>query len=87
MDNFNGLFDSIRTHVQESLAYETSFMEDFLGFVHAIDWKEPFILGLMAFHLCFCVTIYLSSSRRVLEMVLLAVIGKGSATRTGVFQG
>ncbi|ESQ33353.1 hypothetical protein EUTSA_v10008956mg [Eutrema salsugineum] len=24
--------------------------ENFLGFFHAIDWKEPWIMGLMAFH-------------------------------------
>ncbi|CAF1930250.1 hypothetical protein Bca4012_072883 [Brassica carinata] len=24
--------------------------ENFMGFFHAIDWKEPWIMGLMAFH-------------------------------------
>ena len=34
---------------------DLSFSESVEAFVHAVDWKEPFILSVLAFHACFLV--------------------------------
>ncbi|KAG2314757.1 hypothetical protein Bca52824_017879 [Brassica carinata] len=34
--------------------------DNFIGFFHAIDWKEPWIMGLMAFHALFLMVTLLS---------------------------
>ncbi|KAJ0235586.1 Transmembrane protein 18 [Hirschfeldia incana] len=51
--------------------------ENFIGFLHAIDWKEPWIMGLMAFHAL--VLIVTLASRRHLNfhmfLFLLALGG------------
>ncbi|KAF2608280.1 hypothetical protein F2Q68_00044219 [Brassica cretica] len=44
--------------------------ENFIGFFHAIDWKEPWIMGLMAFHALFLLVTLLSRRRLNFHMFL-----------------
>ncbi|KAL9446302.1 hypothetical protein AB3S75_014050 [Citrus x aurantiifolia] len=51
--------------------------DNFIGFFHAIDWKEPWLMGLMAFH--FVLLLVAISSRKNLNfqmyLFLLALAG------------
>ncbi|KAH9757941.1 transmembrane protein 18 [Citrus sinensis] len=51
--------------------------DNFIGFFHAIDWKEPWLMGLMAFH--FVLLVVAISSRKNLNfqmyLFLLALAG------------
>ncbi|ESR47870.1 hypothetical protein CICLE_v10002730mg [Citrus x clementina] len=52
-------------------------LDNFIGFFHAIDWKEPWLMGLMAFH--FVLLVLAISSRKNLNiqmyLFLLALAG------------
>ncbi|CAA7018693.1 unnamed protein product [Microthlaspi erraticum] len=51
--------------------------DNFLGFFHAIDWKEPWIMGLMAFHASVLLVTLLTRRRLNFHMFLflLALAG------------
>lgn len=51
-------------------------VESAKAFFHAIEWTEPFIIGLLMFHLCFATLIYVSKEHKWLEGGLFAVIGE-----------
>ncbi|CAN8303502.1 unnamed protein product [Cochlearia groenlandica] len=44
--------------------------DNFIGFFHAIDWKEPWIIGLMSFHGMLLVTTLLSRNHLNFHMLL-----------------
>ncbi|KAI3826214.1 hypothetical protein L1987_00259 [Smallanthus sonchifolius] len=45
-------------------------MDNFIGFFHAIDWKEPWLVGLMVFHFMVLVTIVTSRKNINFQMYL-----------------
>ncbi|XP_010538916.1 PREDICTED: transmembrane protein 18-like [Tarenaya hassleriana] len=51
--------------------------ENFMGFYHAIDWKEPWIMGLLAFHVVLLLVTLLSRKHLNFHMCLflLALAG------------
>lgn len=55
---------------------EIHFWESAKGFIESVEWSEPFILCVMAFHLCFYVLIFVSGKRPHLEKVLFGLIGE-----------
>ncbi|KAK4778916.1 hypothetical protein SAY86_006444 [Trapa natans] len=44
--------------------------ENFMGFIHAIDWKEPFLMGLLVFHFLLLVTTIISRKNSNFQMCL-----------------
>ena len=44
------------------------------AFAHAIDWTEPFVLALLAFHLCVCALAVCLRGRPAAQAALLAAI-------------
>ncbi|KAJ4881435.1 Uncharacterized protein Rs2_38490 [Raphanus sativus] len=57
------LSGELRTGLQPAYA-------NFIGFFHAIDWKEPWIMGLMAFHALFLLVTLLSRRHLNFHMFL-----------------
>lgn len=51
-----------------------SFYADAMGFVHAIDWSERWLLGLLALHLVIWVLAISLRQSHDMQMVLLVVI-------------
>ncbi|KAD5803151.1 hypothetical protein R6Q59_024593 [Mikania micrantha] len=45
-------------------------MDNFIGFFHAIDWKEPWLVGLMVFHLVVLIIIITSRKNINFQMYL-----------------
>ncbi|KAK9058780.1 hypothetical protein SSX86_023623 [Deinandra increscens subsp. villosa] len=45
-------------------------MDNFVGFFHAIDWKEPWLVGVMVFHLTVLITIVTSRKNINFQMYL-----------------
>ncbi|KAI3683775.1 hypothetical protein L1987_84290 [Smallanthus sonchifolius] len=45
-------------------------MDNFIGFFHAIDWKEPWLVGLMVFHFMVLITIVTSRKNINFQMYL-----------------
>ncbi|KAL0700372.1 hypothetical protein Bca4012_056494 [Brassica carinata] len=50
--------------------------ENFMGFFHAIDWKEPWIMGLMAFHSLVLIVTLLSRRHLNFHMFLFLLACK-----------
>ncbi|XP_061344758.1 uncharacterized protein LOC133290654 isoform X2 [Gastrolobium bilobum] len=44
--------------------------ENFMGFFHAIDWKEPWLMGLLAFHVMFLLVVIISRKNTNFQMCL-----------------
>ena len=55
-------------------ATQGSFVDDVLGFYHAIDWSERWLLGLGAFHLLVWLVVIATRKSHDAQMVLLLVI-------------
>ncbi|XP_076889392.1 uncharacterized protein LOC143540134 [Bidens hawaiensis] len=45
-------------------------MDNFIGFFHAIDWKEPWLMGLLSFHFMVLVIIFTSRKNINFQMYL-----------------
>ncbi|KAJ0959646.1 putative transmembrane protein [Helianthus annuus] len=45
-------------------------MDNFIGFFHAIDWKEPWLVGLLAFHFMVLIIIFTSRKNINFQMYL-----------------
>ncbi|KAJ7973950.1 Transmembrane protein 18 [Quillaja saponaria] len=86
MDQMADLIQKITTELRSGLrpAYE-----NFMGFFHAIDWKEPWLMGLLAFHFLFLLTAILSRKSTNFQMCLFlsALAGVYLAERLNVFLG
>ncbi|KAI4313179.1 hypothetical protein L6164_026178 [Bauhinia variegata] len=57
--------------------------ENFIGFFHAIDWKEPWLIGLVAFHVVLLLVVVISRKNTNLQMILFlsALVGVYLAER------
>lgn len=44
--------------------------DNFMGFFHAIDWKEPFLLGLLSFHALLFIVAIISRKNTNFQMLL-----------------
>ncbi|KAM7510945.1 hypothetical protein LguiB_009820 [Lonicera macranthoides] len=63
--------------------------ENFMGFFHAIDWKEPWLMYLMAFHAVLLLVTIFSRKNINFQMFLflLALAGVYLAERLNIFLG
>lgn len=63
--------------------------DNFLGFFHAIDWKEPWLLGLLTFHVLLLLMIIVSRKNTNFQMFLflLALAGVYLAERLNSILG
>ncbi|XP_019450486.1 PREDICTED: uncharacterized protein LOC109352750 [Lupinus angustifolius] len=50
--------------------------ENFMGFFHAIDWKEPWLMGLGAFHVVLLLVVILSRKNTNFQMCLFLLTCK-----------
>ncbi|KAJ7969714.1 Transmembrane protein 18 [Quillaja saponaria] len=86
MDLMADLVQKISTELRSGMrpAYE-----NFIGFFHAIDWKEPWLMGLLAFHILLLLTAILSRKNTNFQMCLffLALAGVYLAERLNSFLG
>ncbi|KAI4358041.1 hypothetical protein L6164_001951 [Bauhinia variegata] len=44
--------------------------ENFIGFFHSIDWKEPWLIGLLAFHVVLLLVAVISRKNTNFQMIL-----------------
>ncbi|KAK7316373.1 hypothetical protein VNO77_35372 [Canavalia gladiata] len=51
--------------------------DNFMGFFHAIDWKEPWLMGLLAFHIVLLLVVIISRKNTNFQMFLflLTLVG------------
>ncbi|WJX39010.1 hypothetical protein P8452_26603 [Trifolium repens] len=63
--------------------------DNFLGFFHAIDWKEPWLLGLLTFHVVLLLVTIISRRNTNFQMFLflLTLAGVYLAERLNSFLG
>lgn len=63
--------------------------DQFLGFFHAIDWKEPWLMGLLGFHVLLLLIVIFSKRHVNFQMCLfiLALSGVYLAERLNRFLG
>lgn len=82
-----GLWSSLRESIiiPPSTVKDIYFIESAVGFAQAVEWNEPFILGLICFHLCFYLLIYVSRNHTWLEKTLFAMIGDWSLINCSSF--
>ena len=64
----------LRSMQREGQEGARSFYSDVMGFVHAVDWTERWLLGLAALHVITWSALILSRRSNDLQMVLLLVI-------------
>ncbi|KAI3990719.1 hypothetical protein MKX01_023019 [Papaver californicum] len=64
-------------------------VDNFLGFFHAIDWKEPWLVGLLSFHVALLLTIILSRKNINVQtsLFLVALVGVYFAESMNTFLG
>ncbi|KAK4276062.1 hypothetical protein QN277_019052 [Acacia crassicarpa] len=97
MDNVKSVmdehFDQVADLVQKlSSELHTGMrpaIDNFLGFFHAIDWKEPWLMGLLAFHVVLLLVVIISRKQTNFQMCLflLALAGVYLAERLNSFLG
>lgn len=58
---------------EEFLLEESSFTSVVLGFYHAVDWSEPWIIGILVFHFCCYLLFLLLRKKDVAQMLLWAL--------------
>ena len=51
-----------------------SFVDDVMGFYHAIDWSERWLLALLFFHLCVWLVVVGTRRHNTVQMVLLVAL-------------
>ncbi|KAH6780402.1 Tmem18 [Perilla frutescens var. hirtella] len=87
----NAHFDQMADLVEKLSAEFRSGMkpayENFMGFFHAIDWKEPWLIGLVSFHAILLVVVFTSRKNINFQMFLflLALGGVYLAERLNHF--
>ncbi|OVA12309.1 Transmembrane protein 18 [Macleaya cordata] len=64
-------------------------VDNFIGFFHAIDWKEPWLIGLMSFHVALLLTSLMSRKNINFQMFLflMALAGVYFAEKINIFLG
>lgn len=67
-----GMLASLRSMRQN--ATQGSFVDDVLGFYHAIDWSERWLLALLLFHLCVWLVVVGTRRHNTVQMVLLVAL-------------
>ena len=67
-----GMLASLRQMRQN--ATQGSFVDDVLGFYHAIDWSERWLLALLCFHLCVWLVVVGTRRHNTVQMVLLVAL-------------
>ncbi|XP_074263538.1 uncharacterized protein LOC141586263 isoform X1 [Silene latifolia] len=88
-EHMNQMADLIQGFSAELRSGFTPAYDNFLGFFHAIDWKEPWLIGLLGFHVLFLLTAILSRRHVNFQMCLflLALSGVYLAERINRFLG
>ena len=67
-----GMLASLRSMRQN--ATQGSFVDDVLGFYHAIDWSERWLLALLLFPLCVWLVVVGTRRHNTVQMVLLVAL-------------
>ncbi|KAI3835559.1 hypothetical protein MKW98_027471 [Papaver atlanticum] len=64
-------------------------VDNFLGFFHAIDWKETWLMALLSFHVALLLTIILSRKNTNIQtgLFLVALVGVYFAENMNTFLG
>ncbi|KAL3845601.1 hypothetical protein ACJIZ3_003004 [Penstemon smallii] len=67
MDQMADLVEKLTAELRSGLkpAYE-----NFMGFFHAIDWKEPWLIGLISFHVLLLLVAFMSRRNINFQMLL-----------------
>lgn len=67
MDQMSDLVDKITAELRSGFQ---PAVDNFVGFFHAIDWKEPWLMGLLAFHASLLLIVIFSRKNVNFQMVL-----------------
>ena len=65
------MLNSLRSMRQNATG---SFVDDVMGFYHAIDWSERWLLALLFFHLCVWLVVVGTRRHNTVQMVLLVAL-------------
>lgn len=88
-DHFDQMGDLLQKFSAELRSGLRPAYDNFLGFFHAIDWKEPWLIGLVGFHFLLLLTA-ISSRKNInfqMFLFLLALAGVYLAERLNGFLG
>ncbi|GLT58769.1 hypothetical protein SLA2020_316370 [Shorea laevis] len=82
-DHMNQMVDLVQNLSSELRSGLRPAYDNFMGFFHAIDWKEPWLMGLLAFHFVLLIIALLSRKNTNFQMCLflLALAGVYLAER------
>uniref|UniRef100_A0A7S0QXK4 Transmembrane protein 18 n=1 Tax=Pyramimonas obovata TaxID=1411642 RepID=A0A7S0QXK4_9CHLO len=72
----DGFASEVRKVIKEHNEGVTSLKASFLAFVHAVDWKEPWIIGLLGWHLMmFLIIIATRNNSGMHSMLFFLLLG------------
>ncbi|KAF7812019.1 Transmembrane protein 18 [Senna tora] len=88
-EHFDQMADLVQKFSSELRAGLRPAYDNFLGFFHAIDWKEPWLMGLIAFHVVLLLVAIVSRKNTNFQMFLflLTLSGVYLAERLNSFLG
>ncbi|GLU16412.1 hypothetical protein SLE2022_328470 [Rubroshorea leprosula] len=69
-DHMNQMADLVQKLSSELRSGLRPAYDNFMGFFHAIDWKEPWLMGLLAFHFVLLIITLLSRKNTNFQMCL-----------------
>ncbi|XP_031478573.1 uncharacterized protein LOC116249574 [Nymphaea colorata] len=67
LDFLSDLFDKVRDEIRSG---SQPAIDNFVGFFHAIDWKEPWLISLLIFHVILVVVAIASRKHSNFQMIL-----------------
>ncbi|KAF3783193.1 Transmembrane protein [Nymphaea thermarum] len=67
LDFLSDLFDKVRGEIRSG---SQPAIDNFIGFFHAIDWKEPWLISLLIFHVIIVVVAITSRKHSNFQMIL-----------------
>ncbi|BBN04874.1 transmembrane protein 18 [Marchantia polymorpha subsp. ruderalis] len=73
MDEVLALFENVTYSVRKQwkhMAGQGSFWEPILAFIHAVDWTEPWLIGLMCTHVVLLMLAVLTRRNNKAQMIL-----------------
>ncbi|KNA14688.1 hypothetical protein SOVF_104420 [Spinacia oleracea] len=88
-DHMNQMADLVQKLSDELRSGFAPAYDNFMGFFHAIDWKEPWLMGILGFYVFLLLTIIFSRKHVNFQMCLflLALSGVYLAERLNRFLG
>nr|GEW49274.1 transmembrane protein 18 [Tanacetum cinerariifolium] len=83
LDQLQGILEKVSAELRVGMQ---PAVDNFIGFFHAIDWKEPWLVGLMIFHFMALIVIITSRKNINFQMYLFLLSTYGMASDYGIMK-